>query len=320
MRDGLQRESGTNPSPEEIRRAARILREGGLVAFPTETVYGLGANTFDAGAVRRIYEAKGRPPTSPVIVHVGSVDQARELVSRWPEAAERLTSRFWPGPLTLVLPKDPAIPDLVTAGLPTVGVRMPNHPIALALLREAGVPIAAPSANLFTRLSPTRAGDVPSELRKLASSVLDGGPSPVGIESTVLSLASERPVLLRPGAIAVPELEAIIGPIALPESRGGAHASPGLHPRHYAPRTPLVLVRGGRLPAQGRGAYLWRSIEAPAARPVAMPAGVRAYGARLYAALNELDREGWDWIAVEEPPSSPEWHAVRDRLQRASRE
>src|SRR5215467_1144214 len=181
-----------------IARAAELIRAGRLVAFPTETVYGLGANALDAAACERIFVAKGRPHTSPLIVHVDSIEMARAFVSEWPEAAETLARRYWPGPLTLVLPKRPAIPDIVTAGLQTVGLRVPAHPLALELIRAAGVPIAAPSANRFTELSPTAAAHVPLEL---ADYSLDGGPSHVGIESTVLSLEGE-PVLLRPGVIA----------------------------------------------------------------------------------------------------------------------
>ncbi len=306
--------------PAEIAAAAQCIRAGLLVAFPTETVYGLGANALDPDAVARIYEAKKRPATSPLIVHVASVEQARGLVSSWPEAAERLAQDFWPGPLTLVLPKTSAIPDIVTAGLPTVGVRMPDHPVALALIREAGVPIAAPSANPFTRLSPTRPNHLDEQLREAAAMVLEGGPARVGIESTVLSLAGPRPALLRPGAISRAELEARIGPVEEAERPAGAHPSPGMHPRHYAPRTRLVLVQAGELPKTGRGAYLWRSRPAEGVRAVRMPESPQDYAAALYDVLHRLDREGFDWIAVEEPPEDPEWGGIRDRLRRASGE
>ena len=186
---------------------------GKLVAFPTETVYGLGANALDAAAVDRIFAAKGRPLTSPLIVHVDSVDMARELVTRWPAAAEILAAKHWPGPLTLVLPKQARIPDIVTAGLPTVGLRVPAHPLALELIRRAGVPIAAPSANRFGQLSPTTAEHVRKSLGDAVDLILDGGSTSVGIESAVLSLAGDRPVLLRPGVIPVTELEALIGPV-----------------------------------------------------------------------------------------------------------
>ncbi len=304
--------------PEEIAAAAQCIRAGLLVAFPTETVYGLGANALDPDAVARIYEAKKRPAASPLIVHVASLEQARELAAEWPEAADKLAQEFWPGPLTLVLPKKAVVPDIVTAGLPTVGLRMPDHPVALALIREAGVPVAAPSANPFTKLSPTRPNHLDEELREAVAAVLEGGPARVGIESTVLSLAGPRPVLLRPGAVSRVELEKRIGPVEEAGRVSGAHPAPGMHPRHYAPRTRLVLVRDGRLPAEGRGAYLWRERPAEAACSVRMPETPEAYAASLYDTLHRLDREGWDWIAVEEPPETPEWSAVRDRLRRAS--
>ncbi len=304
--------------PEEIAAAAQCIRAGLLVAFPTETVYGLGANALDPEAVARIYEAKKRPATSPLIVHVASVEQAQGLVCSWPDAAERLAREFWPGPLTLVLPKTSAIPDIVTAGLPTVGIRMPDHPVALALIREAGVPIAAPSANPFTRLSPTRPDHLDESLRGAVAVVLEGGPARVGIESTVLSLAGPRPALLRPGAVSRLELEKRIGPVEEAGRISGPHPAPGMQPRHYAPRTRLVLVREGRLPVEGRGAYLWREHPAETVRSVRMPEDPKAYAASLYDTLHRLDGEGLDWIAVEEPPEAPEWSAVRDRLRRAS--
>src|SRR5271157_3306039 len=207
-------------APGEINRAAQLLRAGRLVAFPTETVYGLGANALDAEAVARIYAVKRRPSASPLIVHVESIAMAQSLVTNWPEIAYRLARRFWPGPLTLVLEKQldkqlnnqPVIPDIVTAGLPTVGLRMPAHPIALALIRAAGVPLAAPSANRFTELSPTTADHVRRSLGSEVDLILDGGPCQVGIESTVVSLAETKPILLRPGGIPRIVLEAIIGP------------------------------------------------------------------------------------------------------------
>jgi len=292
---------------ERLTRAAELILEGRLVAFPTETVYGLGANALDARAVQRIFTAKGRPRTSPLIVHVDSVAMARDLALAWPESAELLAMRYWPGPLTLVVPKQPRIPDIVTAGLPTVGLRMPAHPLALALISEAGVPIAAPSANRFTELSPTAAADV---RETLADFVLDGGPAKVGIESTVLSLAA-RPVLLRPGVIPLPEIEALIGPVEIAAAAAGeAHPAPGMHPRHYRPRTRLLLIAPGEAPPAGRGAWLRIGQE--------MPADPAAYAAALYARLHRLDREDWDWIAVEPPPPTAAWAGVLDRLRRAA--
>jgi L-threonylcarbamoyladenylate synthase len=294
-----------------IEHAADLIRAGKLVAFPTETVYGLGANAFDPAAVERIFTAKRRPHTSPLIVHVESIEMARGLAACWPDAAETLARHYWPGPLTLVVSKRPEIPDIVTAGLPTVGLRMPAHPLALELIRAAGVPIAGPSANRFTELSPTTAGHVP-EL--LADYVLDGGPARVGIESTVLSLV-DAPVLLRPGVIPLPEIEALIGPVGTaaapgPEGTLGAHASPGMHPRHYRPATRLYLLGRGEDPPEGHGALLRIGHE--------MPATPLEYAAVLYDTLHRLDAEGLDWIAVEHPPETPEWAGVLDRLRRAA--
>ena len=295
------------PGSDAIERAAELIRAGRLVAFPTETVYGLGANALDAQAVARIFTAKQRPHSSPVIVHVDSIEMARGLVLEWPEAAEKLARRYWPGPLTLVLPKQPQVPDIVTAGLPAVGLRMPAHPVALELIRAAGVPIAAPSANRFTELSPTRAEHI---TETLADFVLPGGASRVGIESTVLSLGGVA-TLLRPGVIPLPEIEALIGPVrvaAAPE--GAAHASPGMHARHYRPRTPLYLLARGAQPPSGRGKWLRIGLE--------MPEEPLAYAAALYEKLHELDRQGLDWICVEPPPDTPQWAGVRDRLKRAA--
>lgn len=290
-----------------VERAAALIRAGKLVAFPTETVYGLGANALDPAAVERIFTAKGRPRTSPLIVHVDSIEMARGLAASWPPAAEVLARRYWPGPLTLVVPKRPEIPDIVTAGLPTVGLRMPAHPLALELIRAAGVPIAGPSANRFTELSPTTAGHVPESL---ADYVLDGGPARVGIESTVLSLV-DAPVLLRPGVIPLPEIEALIGPVETAAAPGaGPHASPGLHPRHYRPATPLYLLAPGDDPPEGHGACLRIGRE--------MPAPPLEYAAALYDTLHRLDTQRLDWIAVERPPETPEWAGVLDRLRRAA--
>ena len=288
----------------EIEHAAALILAGRLVAFPTETVYGLGANALDPAAVARIFAAKGRPRTSPLIVHVDSIEMARTLASEWSDAADLLARRYWPGPLSLVVPKRPIVPDIVTAGLPTVGLRMPAHALALELIRAARVPIAAPSANRFTELSPTAAVHIPEAL---ADYTLDGGPARVGIESTVLSLVG-APTLLRPGAVSITELELLIGPIlqgAAPV--GGAHAAPGMHARHYRPATPLYLDTVQR---EGKGVVLRIGRE--------MPADPQAYAAVLYETLHRLDTLSLDWIAVEPPPDTPEWAGILDRLRRAT--
>jgi L-threonylcarbamoyladenylate synthase len=290
-----------------MTRAGALIRAGELVAFPTETVYGLGANALDPAAIEKIYAAKGRPPSSPLIVHVSSIEMARELVREWPERADKLARIFWPGPLTLVLPKKPHVPDRVTAGLDTVGVRMPANPIAQALIEEAGVPIAAPSANLFGGLSPTTAQHVREALGDRIAMVLDGGRTTVGIESTVVSLVGPEAVLLRPGMVTQQEIEAVIGPVrVLKQAPQGAHSSPGLQARHYSPKTRLLLIEPGQVPTTGRGVCLQ------------MPAEPREYAAVLYERLHAADAEGWDWIAIEQPPASEEWSAIRDRLERAS--
>jgi L-threonylcarbamoyladenylate synthase len=293
-----------------IKEAAQILRGGGLVAFPTETVYGLGANALDASAVAKIYEAKGRPETSPLIVHASSIEMARALVTQWPREAEELAERWWPGPLTLVLPKAAQIPDIVTAGLATVGVRIPAHPLALQLIDAAGVPLAAPSANRFKELSPTTAAHVRAAFGD-SIPVLDGGPTRVGIESTVVSIDDGKITLLRPGMVALGEIEKAIAP-------EGAHPSPGMAARHYSPRTPLLLVNTPSEMPDRRGAYVWWNTSGLTARSLRMPNDPVAYAHRIYSVLHDLDEEGWPWIAVEAPPDTASWAAIADRLKRAA--
>jgi len=318
------------PTSAEIEHAAQLIRGGRLVAFPTETVYGLGANALDAGAVARIFAVKGRPSTSPLIVHVGSIEMAKSLVAEWPESAERLAERFWPGPLTMVLPtrrnsgpgiSGPIVPPIVTAGLATVGLRMPAHPVALALIRAAGVPVAAPSANRFTEISPTTAEHVRRSLGKDVDYILDGGQCQVGIESAVLSLAGGECVLLRPGGVSRADLESVIGTVAFRDlSPAAAHPSPGMHPRHYSPRTLLLLVSAGKLPDEGSGIYLQHSqpVSREGITVVQMPHSAAEYAAALYGKLHEADAASVDWIAVDAPPNTPEWEAVLDRLRRAA--
>jgi L-threonylcarbamoyladenylate synthase len=278
-----------------------------LVAFPTETVYGLGANALDPAAVAKIYAAKGRPPGSPLIVHVDSIAMARGLAREWPEKAEKLARRFWPGPLTLVLPKQPHIPDTLTAGLDTVGIRVPANEIALALIKEACLPLAAPSANRFSELSPTTAQHVRDAMGDRVAMVLDGGRTTVGIESTVLSLAGPEAILLRPGMISQAQIEEVIGPVRVQQVvTGSAHPSPGLHRRHYSPKTPLILVRPGQPPSGGHGVRLQ------------MPTDPSQFAAVLYERLHQADSENWDWIEIELPPDDPAWTAIRDRLERAA--
>ena len=316
-----------------VREAAEVLRGGGLVAFPTETVYGLGAHALDPAAVERIYRAKGRPAYNPLIVHVAAVDAARALSSAWPEAADRLAERFWPGPLTLVVPKAANVPDSVSAGLATVGVRVPAHPVAHALLAAAGIPVAAPSANRSSHVSPTTAEHVRRSLGARVDLILDAGPSPVGIESTVLTLAGAVPTVLRPGSISVDELRAVLGEVRVGGGEAGADAarpSPGMLDRHYAPAAEVRLFDSeGREAALAKaswaagedrqvGVIAFAPAEAPATHVVEMPVDAREYAARLYSALHELDAAGCEAIWIERVPETPEWAGVRDRLQRAA--
>jgi L-threonylcarbamoyladenylate synthase len=320
----------TAPDATSIAHAADILRGGGLVAFPTETVYGLGANALDNRAVAGIFAAKGRPSHNPIIVHVAGLAEACKVTTEWPDAAQLLAERFWPGPLTMVLPKSTAVADLVTAGGPTVAVRVPAHPVALALLRATALPLAAPSANRSAGLSPTLAEHVVADLEGRIAMVLDAGPTPRGIESTVLDLTVSPPHLLRPGPISPAALEALIGPLARPECgpQSGPLRSPGLLSRHYAPRTTLECAADGWPRVQElRRAGLrvgWlsygeppRQLETEEGVILAMPRGPAAYAAELYNALHILDAAGLDRIVVGLPPVGEAWLAIHDRLQRA---
>jgi L-threonylcarbamoyladenylate synthase len=315
-----------HPDRDTMREAAATLRAGGLVAFPTETVYGLGANALDADAVRRVFDAKGRPPVNPLIVHVTGETMVRGLVADWPAAARTLANRFWPGPLTLVLPKGSAVPDVVTAGGSTVAVRAPGYPVALELIREADIPLAAPSANRSGQLSPTRAEHVLAGLDGRIDLILDGGPTPNGIESTVIDLSASRPRLLRPGPIGIGELEAVVGPIERQVGVSpGPLPSPGLLLRHYAPRTPLELHLRDALDARIADlegskenfgvVFLGTRCEE---KRIGLPLDPEAYAARLYDVLHRLDSLQLSRILVELPPDTDPWMAIRDRLTRAA--
>jgi L-threonylcarbamoyladenylate synthase len=329
----LLRVNPVHPEAEAIARAAEVLRSGRLVAFPTETVYGLGANALDAAAVARIFAAKERPAANPVIVHVPDAAAVRSLVTAWPESAERLAARFWPGPLTLILPRSTAIPDIVTAGGPTVAIRVPAHPVARALLEQAGVPIAAPSANRASRLSPTLAAHVLGDLDGRIDLLLDGGPTSGGVESTVLDLSGATPCLLRPGLVSPAQLEAVVGPVTRRATIGSGTdplPSPGMMARHYAPQTPVecllpaaVQKRIAELAAQGMrvGWLAFPAEPTPAAagvRRVTMPNLAAAYAACLYAVLHDLDAAGLERIIVTLPPEGDDWLMIHDRLARAS--
>jgi L-threonylcarbamoyladenylate synthase len=319
-----------HPSPTAIAAAAEVIRQGGLVAFPTETVYGLGADALSELAVRRIFAAKGRPAYNPIIAHVASVEHARTLVTRWPESADHLAAAFWPGPLTLVLPRAPMVPLALTAGRNTVAVRMPSHPVALALIRAADRAVAAPSANRFTELSPTTADHVARSLGDRVEMILDGGATHVGIESTVIDLSGEAPVLLRPGTLARTVIEAALGvPVRDPapvSHAAEARASPGMIERHYAPRARVILVDSSSLRVAIKrerqsarvGALVITSEASGASSVQQLAADPLGYAQALYASLHALDEDGCSVIVVERPPQTSEWAGVNDRLRRAS--
>jgi L-threonylcarbamoyladenylate synthase len=321
--DSWMRDQGNAGTETAIAQAARFITDGGIVAFPTETVYGLGASAFDVSAAARVFEAKNRPAFDPLIVHVDSVEQAAVCTEEFPDTAQLLADTFWPGPLTLVLRKTGAIPDLVTAGLPTVAVRMPNHPVALELIRQSGVPLAAPSANPFGSLSPTTAEHVAMHLGAKVDAVLDGGACTVGVESTIVSLAGDRPVLLRPGGIPAEAIQRVIGPLGMPVADDEKPEAPGQLPNHYAPRTPLFLTTDPDAPATGRNGLLtFREPEdrrAFAAVEILSPHGsLTEAAANLFAALHQLDALGLDAILAEPLPEQGLGVAINDRLRRAA--
>lgn len=309
-----------------ILEAAAILTAGGLVAFPTETVYGLGADGLNPAAVARIYAAKGRPAGNPVILHVDGPASARVLTSRWPAEATALAERFWPGSLTLVLPASEQVPAIVRANGPTVALRCPAHPVAQALIKAVGRPLAAPSANRSQHLSPTLAEHVASSLGEGVDLILDGGPTAAGLESTILDLSGARPRILRPGPVAPAELAALLGVVDLWEGTvkpGETQAAPGMAERHYAPRARLELVAPGSGQAAGPGpiAYVAFGHLPPlpdSIRGILLPLDAEAVGTRLFALLHELDDAGFERVVMERPPEGEAWMAVRDRLRRAS--
>jgi len=313
--------------PSSIKEAAGILRRGGLVAFPTETVYGLGADASNLAAVARIYEVKGRPRNHPVIVHIGDMAQLDRWAREIPAHGAKLAERFWPGPLTLVLRRAHGVSDELTGGQETIGLRVPGHPVALELLREFRGGIAAPSANRFGRISPTSAEHVLDDLGSDVDLILDGGPCAIGIESTIVDVSRGRPVLLRPGRIKEEDIAAALGVPPAPRDADAPRAS-GTLESHYAPRRPLRLVASYewevRLQSttRGRGVMSFRSRQMGDTSVIWIqaPADPDRYGHDLYANLRALDMSGCDEIVVEEPPVSSEWTAIRDRLKRARSE
>jgi len=312
----------------EIARAAETLRAGGLVAFPTETVYGLGADASNRDAIKKVFAAKGRPHDHPLIVHVASASQLAEWARDIPAAANVLAKKFWPGALTLILKRAPAVSDWVTGGQDTVAIRVPSHPAAQALLRAFGGGVVGPSANRFGRVSATTAEHVRSEFGDAVDCVLDGGASDVGIESTIVDVSGAKPALLRPGWITAAQIESALGvSLAAPDAQ--SPRAPGTLAKHYSPRTPLQMLEADLVielarsfAAQGkRVAVLARSALQPLIDGLvwrAAPADAAGYAHELYANLRALDAAGCDAILVEEPPSATEWIAIRDRLTRAA--
>lgn len=340
-----------SPDPELIKQAARVIKKGGLVAFPTETVYGLGADGLNPEAVNRIFQVKGRPRKNPLILHVSSLEQAKELSSTWPWAADILAKRFLPGPLTLILPRAQGIPDAVTAGLPTIALRYPSCRVALALVEASGVPIAAPSANLSGRPSPTRPEDVLADLEGKIDMILDGGPAEVGVESTILSLAGEQPVLLRPGGVTKEEIEAVLNQrVIVPDAvlspdksvgtGTGAAPCPGYCFKHYAPRAQVIMVTGK--PGEQAKKVVSYLTQNPRKRigvlatsenisiyqnMIAAPFYLAALGSRsrpeeianhLFSALRDCDAAGVEVILVETVVPEGIGLAVMNRLCRAA--
>ena len=315
----------------EIERAASLLRAGALVAFPTETVYGLGADARNPAAVAKIFAAKGRPADHPLIVHLPDTTHLTHWASDIPEAAHVLAKAFWPGPLTLILKRQADVPDAVTGGQDTVGLRVPNHPLALELLHSFGAGIAAPSANRFGRISPTTAEHVREDLGEAVALILNGGPCSVGIESSIVDLSGPRTTILRPGMLSASEIGRVLGRV--PDIAGDPLAAPtprasGTLAAHYAPRTPLVLMPDDSLPITLRNAIVQKervavlaTFPAPFNHPLiewhVAPADPAGFAHDLYAKLRELDALGCDRIIVQKPVGQP-WQAIHDRLKRAA--
>ena len=318
-----------------VHRAAELLRVGEVVALPTETVYGLAANALDEKAVAKIFQIKGRPSHNPIIVHVASNDMAENCVREFPALGGKLSKSFWPGPLTLVLSRAKNIPDVVTAGGETVGIRWPSHPFIQAVIRECGFPLAAPSANLSNQISPTNAAHVRAQLSGKISLIVDGGQSQVGIESTVLDLTVSPPRVLRPGMIHVESLAAVCGEVQSPKSKAQSQdvlKSPGQLKKHYSPKAKLLVLNWrdeadlrfqiSNFKFQGADGHVIAHTNIPAGFDAAnvsvIPHDAEAFARALYAELHRCDAASAQWIVVEAPPDLPEWAGIADRLRRAS--
>lgn len=318
-----------------VQRAAELLRAGEVVALPTETVYGLAANALDANAVAKIYEVKGRPTHNPIIVHVAGFELARQCVTQWPDAAALLARSFWPGPLTMVLPRAPIIPDIVAAGGATVGVRWPSHPFMRAVIRECGFPLAAPSANLSNAISPTNAQHVAKQLGAKIPLIVDGGQAQVGIESTVIDLVAQPARVLRPGMIHEESLLAALGEVRSEkgEVRGeNGLRSPGLLKKHYSPKAKLIVLgwrdtadlnaQRSTFNAQRATTHIIAHTNIPGGADwggiSVIPHDAEAFARAIYAELHRCDEAGAELIVVEALPGGAEWRAIADRLTRAA--
>jgi len=319
-----------------VLRAAELLRAGEVVALPTETVYGLAANALDEKAVAKIFQIKGRPANNPIIVHVAGNEMAKSCVKNWPELAGKLSKAFWPGPLTLVLPRAEIIPDIVAAGGETVGIRWPSHPFIHAVIRECGFPLAAPSANLSNEISPTNAEHVRKNLGDKIPLIVDGGQSQVGIESTVLDLTVSPPGFLRPGMIHAESLRAVCGEVQSPKSKvqspETALRSPGQLKKHYSPKAKLLVlswrdeaeleIKIKDLKLKTKNCFIVAHTKIPSGENFAdvsvMPHDAEAFARALYVELHRCDAAGAELIVVEVPPDLPEWAGVADRLRRAA--
>ena len=320
---------------EQIATAARILNKGGVVAFPTETVYGLGADVTNEAAIRKIYEIKRRPENHPLIVHIGDMTQLEYWAQEIPQSALKLAEYFWPGPLTLILKRSKHVPNSVTGGQDTVGIRIPAHPVALALLHAIGSEkaLAAPSANLYGRISTTSAAHVQTVLNKKVDMILDGGTCEIGLESTILGFERENVSMLRPGGIPVTAIELVINkPVQLKKNQSSEIRVSGSLPSHYAPATPLKLYPADKIFQEAQRLskqdvrlviITWSGIDLSSfdssnVRHVRMPQDPINYGKHLYAKLHQYDDKTFDYILMESPPELPDWLAINDRLQRAS--
>ncbi|HSW58195.1 MAG TPA: L-threonylcarbamoyladenylate synthase, partial [Dehalococcoidales bacterium] len=309
---------------EALHKAGEAIKNGKLAAFPTETVYGLGANAFNTQAVARVFEVKRRPANDPLIVHIADISQAERLVEHFGEKAQKLAERFWPGPLTLVLKKSPNVPDMVTSGFPNIAIRMPDNQLALELIRISGVPVAAPSANPFGYISPTSAEHVRQQLGKEVGIILDGGQCRVGVESTIISFVNTLPEVLRYGGIPIEEIEKLIGPVIRKNTNQAKQLYPGQFPRHYSPHTPVILLKPGENPPEGKSIGLLgfgsskETAQFTSIEMLSSTGDLDEAAVNLYGALHRLDALNLDVIVARLVPDEGLGTAINDRLRKAA--